>query len=209
MIFLVHPTPLPALALSWGCPYCAEMQVWQVTYKGHEIRVECTRLYVDGVLQDQHHPLLTGYRLWGQIKTGEGAGEQIKVSVGKSFWSGPKCSIFVDHVLVFPVPTLEFFSVALGGWEHVLVGLSGIMAAPYREGDFENAAAQFEEINDDVLAWTLDGTTGCSLTVKIEARESYFSGVLTGHGDVYEECKRYLWKAYTDQQGHPDVQQRP
>ncbi len=80
------------------------MKIWNVQYKGHEIRVEShwfsgERLVVDGELEDEQ--LGCGFRSWlsGSIPSGgDGAEESIKVSLGGFFTVG--CRVFVDHKLV-------------------------------------------------------------------------------------------------------------
>lgn len=77
------------------------MKSWSVSYKGHVIRVESSvrhgvRLLVDDELQDVL--LSAGNRMLGVIRSGDGAGAQIKVSYGVSFRQ--RCLIFVDHQLM-------------------------------------------------------------------------------------------------------------
>jgi hypothetical protein len=78
---------------------------WKVDYKGHKIVVENTwfngeRLYVDGELQDEEVGFGIRARLLGRIKSGDGAGETIKVSIGA--WFSVDCRIFIDDKLVLP-----------------------------------------------------------------------------------------------------------
>lgn len=77
------------------------MKVWQVQYKGHDIRVENRlrgeKLIVDGKIQDEGIGIALRSRLWGTIKDGDGAGEGIKVSLGG--WFGIDCRIFIDDEL--------------------------------------------------------------------------------------------------------------
>jgi hypothetical protein len=56
------------------------------------------RLYVDGELQDEELGYGVRARLYGRIKTGDGAGELIKVSIGA--WFTVDCRIFIDDKLV-------------------------------------------------------------------------------------------------------------
>lgn len=74
------------------------MRVWQVQYKGHDVRVENglrgEKLIVDGKIQDVGMGMGLRSRLWGTIKGGDGDGETIKVSLGG--WFGIKCRIFID-----------------------------------------------------------------------------------------------------------------
>ncbi len=79
------------------------MKFWSVKYKGTSIRVEREptewRLIVDGELQDAVHP--EHGRLTGVIRSGAGAGEQIKASCTGGFLGRfGRCYIFVDHKLV-------------------------------------------------------------------------------------------------------------
>lgn len=74
------------------------MKSWDVKYKGHSIRVENRwsgeRLYVDDELQDEQMGVASRSRLYGRIKTGDGSGERIKISLGG--WFTINCRIFVD-----------------------------------------------------------------------------------------------------------------
>lgn len=78
------------------------MKSWNMKYKGHDIRVENRsggeRLIVDGDLQDDQQGYAMRSRLWGKIKSGDGAGEVINVSLGG--WWTVGCRIFVDDALV-------------------------------------------------------------------------------------------------------------
>ena len=79
------------------------MKVWQITHKGHSIRVENgwfsgERLIVDGEVQDEHKGFAERSQLSGRIKNGEGAGEGIRVSLGG--WFVINCQIFVDDQLI-------------------------------------------------------------------------------------------------------------
>jgi len=79
------------------------MKTWNINHKGHEIRVENgwfsgERLIVDGETQDEQRGFAFRSRLWGRIKTGDGAGEPIKVSLGG--WMGISCRIFVGDILI-------------------------------------------------------------------------------------------------------------
>jgi hypothetical protein len=79
------------------------MKAWQITHKGHSIRVENgwfsgERLIVDGELQDEHKGFAERSQLSGRIKSGDGAGESIRVSLGG--WFLVNCQIFVDDRLI-------------------------------------------------------------------------------------------------------------
>ena len=81
------------------------MKKWDIKYKGHDIRVENgwlsgERLYVDGELQDEQVGFGLRSRLYGKVKENEGAGEDIKVSLGG--WFTINCRIFIDGKLIFP-----------------------------------------------------------------------------------------------------------
>jgi hypothetical protein len=83
----------------WG----SMKKIWKVDYKGHKITVENTwfngeRLFVDGELQDEEIGFGVRAKLFGRIKSGEGAGESIKVSIGA--WFNVDCRIFIDEKLV-------------------------------------------------------------------------------------------------------------
>ena len=78
------------------------MKVWQVQYKGHDIRVENhlrgEKLIVDGKIQDAGLGMGFRSRLWGTIKDGDGAGKIVKVSLGG--WLRIDCRIFIDDELI-------------------------------------------------------------------------------------------------------------
>ena len=79
------------------------MKVWQISHSGHQIRVENgwfsgERLFVDGEMQDERTGFALRSQLSGRIRSGEGAGEAIKVSLGGWFTIG--CQIFVDDRLI-------------------------------------------------------------------------------------------------------------
>ena len=79
------------------------MKTWNIKHKGHEIRVENgwfsgERLIVDGEIQDARRGFGVRSQLSGRIKTGDGAGELIRVSLGG--WFGIGCDIFVDDKLI-------------------------------------------------------------------------------------------------------------
>ena len=60
------------------------MKVWQVQYKGHDIRVEDRirgeKLIVDGKIQDVGTGMGFRSRLWGTVKGGDGDGAEIKLT---------------------------------------------------------------------------------------------------------------------------------
>ena len=63
------------------------MTTWNIKYKGHEIRVENgwfsgERLIVDGETQDEQKGFAIRSRLWGKIRSGDGVGEIVKVTLG-------------------------------------------------------------------------------------------------------------------------------
>jgi uncharacterized ion transporter superfamily protein YfcC len=87
--------------LTWIIP--STMKTWNTTYKGHQIRVENTwfngeRLIVDGETQDEQTGFGLRGQLTGRIRSGDGAGEPIKVSLGG--WFTIVCHIFVDDRLI-------------------------------------------------------------------------------------------------------------
>lgn len=80
------------------------MKVWEVMYKGHQIRVEHSllrgeRLIVDGEVQDAPLGAVLRSCLEGRIKDGNGSGEQVKAYLGGTFLMA--CNIIVDHSLIF------------------------------------------------------------------------------------------------------------
>ena len=82
----------------------SKMKTWSVEYKDHRIDVKNgwlagEQLIVDGELQDLRAGLAMRSRLYGQIKSGDGQGEQIKISLGG--WWTVKCHIFIGDNHVF------------------------------------------------------------------------------------------------------------
>ncbi len=79
------------------------MKVWNLTHKGHKIRVENgwfsgERLVIDGETQDERRGFAFRSQLSGRIRAGDGAGEHIRVSIGGWFTIG--CHVFVDDRLI-------------------------------------------------------------------------------------------------------------
>ncbi len=79
------------------------MKTWQTTHKGHTIRVENgwfsgERLIVDGEVQDARTGFGFRSQLSGRIKSGDGDGEVIRVSLGG--WFVIACHIFVNDTLI-------------------------------------------------------------------------------------------------------------
>ena len=78
------------------------MKTWEVRYKGHQIRVEncCAheRLFLDSELQDEQFGMGLRSRLFGKIRSDDGAGEKVKVSLGGWF---VQCRIFADDHLIY------------------------------------------------------------------------------------------------------------
>jgi hypothetical protein len=78
---------------------------WDVSYNGQTIRVDLSgyeqRLFVDEELQDAFSGFGFRSRLYGKIRDGDAAGEEIRVSVFCNFWGRLICIVFVDSRLVF------------------------------------------------------------------------------------------------------------
>ena len=79
------------------------MNTWKFEHKGHSIEVTNSmfraQLMVDGELQDEQTGFATHGLLHGKIKSGDGLGEIIKVSL-RGFWS-VGCVVFVNDTEVF------------------------------------------------------------------------------------------------------------
>ena len=79
------------------------MAQWDFQFKGHSIKIENSssqqRLFVDGELQDELYGMGFRSRMYGVIRDGESAGEEVMVSLG-GFWS-VICRVFVDRRLVY------------------------------------------------------------------------------------------------------------
>ena len=74
--------------------------MWKVAYRGHEIVVTNApfreRLIVDGEIQEEQTGMTFTRRvLHGQIKSGDGAGENIKVYIMAGFLT-VNCIILID-----------------------------------------------------------------------------------------------------------------
>lgn len=80
------------------------MKQWCFKYKEHDVEIrngwiKGEALIVDGELQDQRIGSGTRSRLYGRIKSGQGQGELIKVSLGG--WFSITCVVFIDDREVF------------------------------------------------------------------------------------------------------------
>ena len=79
------------------------MKKWLFKYKEHDIevtnRIRGEELRVDGELQDAQTGIGVRSRLYGRIKSGQGEGERIKVSIGD--WFVVNCIVFIDDREVF------------------------------------------------------------------------------------------------------------
>jgi hypothetical protein len=79
------------------------MKTWQVAHKGHSIEVSNSlfgeKLIVDGEIQNERSGLKLRSSLEGRIKSGDGSGEIIKVSL-RGFWS-VGCRVLIDGSEVF------------------------------------------------------------------------------------------------------------
>ena len=80
------------------------MAHWRFTYKEHAIEVRNgwfagEELLVDGELQDKGMGFGFRGRLYGRVKSGQGEGEPIRVSLGG--WWTIGCVVFVDDREVF------------------------------------------------------------------------------------------------------------
>lgn len=80
------------------------MKNWIVEYKAHKIEVinalrEGDQLIVDGEMQDRLIGLTLQSRLFGRIRSGDGEGEQIKVSLGG--WFAVNCHVFAKDRHIF------------------------------------------------------------------------------------------------------------
>ena len=79
------------------------MKTWHFQHKGHNIEItnglSGERLIVDGELQDERIGPGSRSRLYGKIRSGDGEGEKIKVSLGG--WFSISCIALVDDKEVF------------------------------------------------------------------------------------------------------------
>lgn len=79
------------------------MKTWKFSHKGHSIEVSNTlfseQLLVDGELQDMHKGFALRSHLHGRLKSGVGAGEIVKVSLGGM--CSISCVAFIDDSEVF------------------------------------------------------------------------------------------------------------
>jgi len=91
----------------------------------------------------------------------------------------------------------------------VLPKLGDLIEASDATARFGASEAAFEDSNDSSLEWTIQGATGCSLSVKFEEYEGYLFGVLTGCGSAFSAAAEVLWDAYISQGGNPDAQEKP
>ncbi|MGI2327919.1 hypothetical protein [Planococcus sp. YIM B11945] len=78
--------------------------IWKLKHGAHHIQIENSwkgsKLYVDGVLQDEHVGIHLSSRLYGKVKNDEGEIEDIKVSISCNFLK-TDCRIFIGERLVY------------------------------------------------------------------------------------------------------------
>lgn len=78
--------------------------IWKLKYGSHSIQIENrlagSRLYVDGVLQDEQIGIHWSSRLFGKVKNEEGEAEDIKVSIGCSLLR-TECRVFIGERLTY------------------------------------------------------------------------------------------------------------
>lgn len=78
--------------------------VWKLKYGSHSIQIENrlggSRLYVDGVLQDEVVGIHFSSRMFGKVKNDEGDDEDIKVSIGCNLMK-TACRVFIGERLAY------------------------------------------------------------------------------------------------------------
>ena len=78
--------------------------VWEIKYGLHHIRIEDTmvssKLFVDGILQDEQVGFSFSTRLFGKVHNEEGHVEHIKVAIGCDFLQ-KGCRIFIGDRLAY------------------------------------------------------------------------------------------------------------
>ncbi|TWT16076.1 hypothetical protein [Planomicrobium sp. CPCC 101079] len=78
--------------------------IWKLKYGSHSIQIENhltgSRLYVDGVLQDEQVGIHLSSRLFGKVDNEEGEVEDIKVSIGCNLLK-MDCRVFVGERLAY------------------------------------------------------------------------------------------------------------
>ena len=77
---------------------------WKLKYEDHSIHVENSllsdKLYVDGVLQDEHIGMHLSSRLFGKLKNSRGEWEDVKISLSAKC-PNTECRIFVGERLIY------------------------------------------------------------------------------------------------------------
>lgn len=82
-------------------------KTWTFEYNGHKFliknRINGEKLFIDGELQDEHSGIFilpVASRLTGQIKSQDGAVEDVKVNLGPKIFT-VSCVVFIDNKLVY------------------------------------------------------------------------------------------------------------
>lgn len=78
------------------------MQIWEATYKGHEIRIEhgilAKRLFIDGELHARHSGLVVDAELLTRIGRGNAIGEPVMAKL-RGFWR-LYCDLVINDVQI-------------------------------------------------------------------------------------------------------------
>lgn len=100
--------------------------------------------------------------------------------------------------------SLQAFEVCLPNWCEILPSLSVAIGASYEPGAFEKFEETLVHSQTNAESWTLDGSSGCSVTILVERSEGYLFGTLRGNGVAYEAGKELLARALERAKGTLD-----
>lgn len=103
----------------------------------------------------------------------------------------------------------QTYTICLPDWESVLPRLCSIIEASYQSGDFDLFEDKFAASEDDVSLWSVSGSSGCELSIKLEKYEGYLFGTLSGAGNAFLSGACLLWELYLQKGGNPGAQEAP
>ena len=104
---------------------------------------------------------------------------------------------------------MKSYEVCLGNWEAVIPQICELIGLSDATDNYLATASAFEDSNNSLQEWSVQGSTGCSLSVTLEQYESYLFGKLTGRGSAFSLAAKLLWNAYIAQGGNRDAQRQP
>ncbi|MGO4891580.1 hypothetical protein [Flavobacterium sp. W21_SRS_FM6] len=101
------------------------------------------------------------------------------------------------------------YTICLPDWESLLPKLCSIIEASYQSGDFDSFEDKFTTSGNDESYWSVFGSSGCELSIKLKKYEGYLFGTLSGTGNAFISGACFLWDSYLVQGGNPEAQEKP